>query len=167
MESKTGNSEKKAREYDVFKDSLLRYLGYANEVGEAFRVLVPVSLVRLSYVVASTYVAADSVDKGYKMSQKVSDSADWSYKCKRVGIATGDTLVWQGFASVAVPGFTINRICWASRHVLSRVASLLAPVRNWSVVAIGLGCIPFIIKPIDRAVDHAMDATLRKLYENP
>lgn len=40
--------------------------GYANEVGEAFRALVPVSLVWGSYAVATAYVTADAVDKGKK-----------------------------------------------------------------------------------------------------
>lgn len=40
--------------------------GYANEVGEAFRALVPVSMVWASYAVATAYVSADAVDKGKK-----------------------------------------------------------------------------------------------------
>lgn len=40
--------------------------GYANEVGESFRALVPVSLVRATYVVSTAYVTADAVDKGRK-----------------------------------------------------------------------------------------------------
>jgi len=35
-------------------------------VGEAFRALVPVSMVWASYAVASVYVTADAVDKGKK-----------------------------------------------------------------------------------------------------
>lgn len=40
--------------------------GYANEVGEAFRALVPVSAVWASYAVATAYVSADALDKGKK-----------------------------------------------------------------------------------------------------
>lgn len=40
--------------------------GYANEVGEAFRALVPVSAVWASYAVATAYVSADALDKGRK-----------------------------------------------------------------------------------------------------
>ncbi|GFO09843.1 mitochondrial fission process protein 1 [Plakobranchus ocellatus] len=152
---------KQVKEYDVFKDSLIRYLGYANEVGEAFRVLVPVSVVHFSYLVATGYVVADSLDKGYKVWKKPNVSDAERYK--RVGIAATDTLIWQGFASVIVPGFTINRICWLSRHVLKHVHSLPAVVQKWSVVAAGLGSIPFIVQPIDRGVDLAMDSTVRKL----
>ena len=64
-----------------------------------------------------------------------------------------DTLIWQGLASVIIPGLTINRICAISRYLLARhhVVSLSSPaLRKWTVTAIGLGCIPFIIGPIDR-----------------
>lgn len=40
--------------------------GYANEVGESFRAIVPVSLVWTSYGVATAYVTADAIDKGKK-----------------------------------------------------------------------------------------------------
>lgn len=45
------------------------FLGYANEVGEAFRAQVHVNVVRLSYGIASAYVVADAIDKGYKTSK--------------------------------------------------------------------------------------------------
>lgn len=45
------------------------FLGYANEVGEAFRPSVHVSWVRLSYGIASAYVLADTLDKTLKMSK--------------------------------------------------------------------------------------------------
>ena len=43
------------KDYDVFKDSWLRYCGYANEVGEAFRPIIPRSLVFATYAIASIY----------------------------------------------------------------------------------------------------------------
>ena len=66
-------------------------------------------------------------------------------------LAVVDTLVWQGLASVVVPGFTINRLCAVSRVLLSRHARRLLPqqARKWATVAVGLGSIPFIIHPID------------------
>lgn len=41
-------------------------LGYANEIGEAFRPVIPVQYVNLSYAVAVAYVLADCADKTYK-----------------------------------------------------------------------------------------------------
>jgi len=48
-------------EYDVFKHGLLRYFGYANELGESFRPLIAHRWVLASYGVAGLYVAADTV----------------------------------------------------------------------------------------------------------
>lgn len=41
--------------------------GYTNEVGEAFRSIVPKFIVHLSYVIASGYVLADTIHKGHKV----------------------------------------------------------------------------------------------------
>ena len=50
-------------EVDIYRDTLLRYAGYANEVGEAFAPIVPAIVVPASYGVAITYVFADTLDK--------------------------------------------------------------------------------------------------------
>ena len=52
------------------------FLGYANEFGEAFRSHVPLSIVKLSFGIASTYVLADACNTGLRV-YKVS-SLEWS-----------------------------------------------------------------------------------------
>lgn len=42
------------------------YLGYANEIGEAFRAWVPLNLVRSTYLISSAYALADGLDKSHK-----------------------------------------------------------------------------------------------------
>ena len=59
------------KEVDIFRDTLLRYAGYANEVGEAFRALTPKVFVHGTYVVASAYVLADATDKGKLMIRRL------------------------------------------------------------------------------------------------
>lgn len=81
-------------------------------------------------------------------------------------MAAADTLIWQTLASVAIPGFTINRLCALSLFLLSKSKRLSLPVRKWTTTAIGLGSIPFIVKPIDHGVDFMMDKTIRKVL-NP
>jgi len=73
-----------------------------------------------------------------------------------------DALTWQSFASVIVPGFVINRTCFVSLYLLSKVKGMPKPLRRWTTTAIGLASIPFIIKPIDNLVDYTMDNTIRK-----
>lgn len=148
---------------DLFRDTPVRYLGYANEVGEAFRSQVHVNAVRFSYLVASGYVVADSVNKGQVAAQQSHDSPE--QKHRRIKLAVLDTLIWQGLASVAIPGFTINRICALSGVVLKRSTAWPGPVRKWTTTLIGLGCIPFIIKPIDRSVDWFMESTFRHWWK--
>lgn len=153
--------ETHSEEVDVYRDTWVRYLGYANEVGEAFRALVPVSAVWASYAVATAYVSADALDKGRKAAAA---HAEDHGKASRVAVAVVDTFVWQALASVAIPGFTINRVCAASLFLLGRTTRWPLPVRKWTTTAIGLSTIPFIITPIDRSVDYLLDSSLRKLY---
>ena len=88
--------------FDIYRDSLLRYCGYANEVGEAFRPLVPVEIVYFSYVIAITYILADTFDKGKK-------GAEFGGAVQGT-LGALDTFSWQMLASVMLPSFIINRI---------------------------------------------------------
>jgi len=154
------------KEVDIYRDTPLRYLGYANEVGEAFRALVHVNWVKLSYGVASAYVLADTNDKAQKMSRSL--PAEDDSKTKKVAFAAVDTLLWQALASVIIPGFTINRICAASLFTMGRaIPNVSLNSRKWATTAIGLGVIPFIVHPIDSFVHIAMDKTTRQITGKP
>uniref|UniRef100_A0A8C5SZS0 Mitochondrial fission process protein 1 n=1 Tax=Laticauda laticaudata TaxID=8630 RepID=A0A8C5SZS0_LATLA len=126
--------------------ALLFVAGYANEVGESFRALVPVSVVWASYGVATTYVTADAVDKGKKAMANPQEEG----RAMQAAVAVVDTFIWQALASVAIPGFTINRICAGSLFLMGSLTRWPLPVRKWTTTAVGLTAIPFIIKPIDR-----------------
>lgn len=81
---------------------------------------------------------------------------------KKVAYTTTDTLLWQLLASVAIPGFTINRVCAFSNFLLKYNQKMPTSLRKWTVTGIGLVTIPFIIKPIDKFVDYALDNSVRK-----
>ena len=53
------------KEVDIYRDTLVRYLGYTNEVGESFRYVVPWFVVP-SYVISFGYCCADTADKAKK-----------------------------------------------------------------------------------------------------
>eukprot|EP00542_Grammatophora_oceanica_P018897 CAMPEP_0194048962 /NCGR_PEP_ID=MMETSP0009_2-20130614/29186_1 /TAXON_ID=210454 /ORGANISM="Grammatophora oceanica, Strain CCMP 410" /LENGTH=247 /DNA_ID=CAMNT_0038695001 /DNA_START=74 /DNA_END=817 /DNA_ORIENTATION=+ len=151
-------------EVDLYRDTLLRYAGYANEVGEAFAPLVPAWCVPASYGVAITYVCADTVDKTYKAlnGQRYSESA--SLKCALIeGL---DALIWQLAASVALPGYTIHQIVAITVTLLSAAGldSSDSAIIGVLPTAIGLATIPFIVKPLDELAEVGMDVTLRKLW---
>ncbi|EDQ86715.1 uncharacterized protein MONBRDRAFT_28054 [Monosiga brevicollis MX1] len=80
--------------------------------------------------------------------------------------ATGavvDTTLWQGLASVALPGLAINRIVAGTRLLTKRVAH---PAGAWIPTIVGLAAIPLIIKPIDTLVDEVMDHAVRPQLHN-
>lgn len=154
------HSSGKAGEPDLFRDTWVRYLGYANEVGESFRPLYPRFVVP-SYGVAFAYVGADAVHKTIlaKMNGEKTSSI------MRTGV---DVLLWQTLASVLIPGKVINLVTSSAVKLfqsdLKVMKSLSHSVRVWSPTMIGLATIPFIIQPIDNAVDFLFDNTLRKWW---
>ena len=75
-----------------------------------------------------------------------------------------DTFLWQGLASVAIPGFTINRLCAAVNLALTKTTRLPPAMRKWTTTFAGLAAIPFIINPIDRSVDWMMNNSVRQWY---
>ncbi|CAB3400099.1 unnamed protein product [Caenorhabditis bovis] len=162
--SMTDNAAFAATENDLFRDSPVRYLGYANEVGEAFRSMVRPLAVKFSYIVAFGYVTADAVDKGYKTYKNTSKNDE--KKVTKVGISAADTLIWQTFASVLIPGFTINRFCHFSNLALTKVSKLPVATRKWTVTLLGLATIPFIIHPIDNFVEISMNKSIRRVYND-
>ena len=166
-------AEKEAGSYNIFRDSLLRYAGYANEIGESFRYQYPKFVVP-SYAIAFGYCLADSLSAGYQVMSEKEDIAggagsmsknDARSKEKRAAIAVFDTLLWQSLASVAIPGGVINSIVRATRFAVARSVGLPLVVTTWSPTVAGLGSIPFIIHPIDDCVDFALDNTTRKYLE--
>ena len=85
-------------EVDIFRDSPLRYAGYLNEVGEAFRPLVPEFIVYLSYVAALSYVFADTASKG----KAAADEQSGDFGCGQCAVL--ECLTFQMLASIHFVG---------------------------------------------------------------
>ena len=58
---KEERTKTKQKGIDIWRETGLRYCGYANEIGEAFRPLVRLQYVYLSYGIAFTYAAVSIV----------------------------------------------------------------------------------------------------------
>jgi len=174
-----GSSSGDLDQYNVFRDSWVRYMGYANEVGESFRFQAP-RLVMPSYAVSGLYCCADAANASYevyRLRQRTGgggggtdgDSAGQKGDSDRLHDATRaglDVLLWQSLASVAIPGAIINAIVKASRFAIRRAnPPVAAAVALWGPTIVGLCSIPVIITPIDHAVDYLMDHTTRKWWK--
>ena len=161
MKTTAGNQPEKASQFNIFRDSPLRYLGYANEVGESFRYQFPF-LVAPSYTVAFSYCILDSATIGHTTWTNYDASTSSRSRGIHTSIATCDAMMWQTLASVLIPGYTINMLVKASRFVVSRTMTQTGFAATWLPTAIGMASIPFIVEPIDKAVDTAMDMTIRQ-----
>ena len=140
------------RRFDPYRETSIRYMGYANEVGEALEDYLPTWGLPASYCVAATYVLFDTLDKG----QKAFDTSPRDVRFEEGIRASSETLVWQLLASVFWPGgvikLTVNTI------------DFLVPIDNEylpTVVAILL--IPMIVRPIDELVDKIMEESVSKV----
>ncbi len=150
------------KEVDLYRDTAVRYFGYANEVGEAFRPVVPAALVTFSYLVAFAYILADSYSQGAKVTHP--ESGEW--KTPSV-LATVDSLLFQVMASVVFPSFTINRWVTFLGAVLAQLpeGQLPAEVVEYLPTATGLVIIPLICGPLDVLTHRLLDNSFRSVSE--
>lgn len=100
-------------------------LGYANEVGEAFKMFLSKKLYLGTYAVASAYCLADAGLHGHEaVAHRYPARPPWPGHPSWVGTtAFADAALWQGMASVVIPGFTINRLVAAATKLLANPAA--------------------------------------------
>lgn len=146
-------------EVDIYRDSALRYMGYANEVGEAFRPLVPVELVYISYFGAISYVLADTIDKGKKGANAPGEGT-----VLRATLGAVDTFLWQMFASVIFPSLCINRLV-TLLFSLQEGGALPGFINelDWLPTASGLIGIPLLIVPLDVLTHWILNGSFRRV----
>eukprot|EP00884_Botryococcus_braunii_P003610 jgi/Botrbrau1/1324/Bobra.0063s0038.1 len=120
--------------FDPLRDGPARYLGYSNELGEAFAAWLPAFGVPLSYAVAIGYVLVDTADKGLKAyAGAKKELENKTYKGLNPDVDTPrlekllalertiDTVVWQLLASVACPGYTIHTVVELTHALLKPI----------------------------------------------
>jgi mitochondrial fission process protein 1 len=137
---------------DPYRETSLRYMGYANELGEAFTTYLPDWGLPASYCVAASYVMFDTIDKG----QKAYDAAEEEDKIIDTLRISTETLTWQMLASVFWPGSIIRVIVNMAAHMAGNDHQFLPTL-------VGLAAIPLIIKPIDTTVDKLMETSISKV----
>mmetsp|Transcript_7846 Transcript_7846/g.14892 ORF Transcript_7846/g.14892 Transcript_7846/m.14892 type:complete len:212 (-) Transcript_7846:104-739(-) len=181
-----------AGDVDPFRDTPLRYLGYANELGESFKAFISKGIYRSTYALSIAYALGDAVHKGTHAKRGLDQHEDRnSYEpasseisslsaSREIAIAMADTAVWQLLASVIIPGVIINRAVSTAGWVVSQAPGgdsisdnravngsmkRFTPfLKRWAPTTVGLALIPFIIHPIDSVVTQTMDEWMRPYY---
>ena len=146
---------------NIWREIPLRYLGYANEVGESFRFIFPRFLVP-SYGLTTLYILGDAAS-AFKSTYEKTDHP------KKSVYDAMDTFVWQFFASCLIPGLTIRGVVSSTHSLLNasfftktfQGKTWLSSLQKRGPMAIGLLAIPVIIHPIDMLVNWTMEREVR------
>ncbi len=144
---------------DPYRETSLRYMGYANELGEAFTTYLPEWGLPASYCIAASYVIFDTIDKGEKAYQ----GAEEEDKIMDTLRISTETLTWQMLASVFWPGSIIRVIVNMAASIVSTNNMDDNQVMHFLPTLIGISAIPMIVKPIDSTVDKIMEGSISKV----
>lgn len=144
---------------DPYRETSLRYMGYANELGEAFTTYLPEWGLPASYCIAASYVMFDTIDKGEKAYQGAEEE-DKIVDTLRIST---ETLTWQMLASVFWPGSIIRVIVNMAASIISTNNMDDNQVMHFLPTLIGISAIPMIVKPIDSTVDKIMEGSISKV----
>jgi fission process protein 1 len=143
----------KEKEYDIYKDSYLRFLGYSNEIGEAFRKITSKNFVAFTYILEFAYFAGDTLHKGHKAyhDPKSADNK-YYYVIKH----SGYTVLWQFFATCLIPALAINIVVGRVHNILTYKKFSQKTIR-YTPLSIGLLMIPLFNIYIDPIVGDSLD----------
>jgi len=124
----------------------VRYLAFTSDVGEAFRPVVPVQLVNLTYAIAIGYCVADVAYVGYHESKKQEP---------QVTRTVAERTAFQALASVILPFLIIHTQVHVFHKLLHARGGALA---KFGPTVAGLALIPLLPKICDEPVEHAIEA---------
>jgi fission process protein 1 len=143
---------KTKRRWDPYREGSLRYMGYANEVGEALEKYLPDWGLPASYCVAASYVLFDTLDKG----QRAYETTPKEERFEETFRVSLETFTWQMLASVFWPGGVI-------RLTVNTINFLMPNDNEYLSTVLGILLIPIIVRPIDETVDKVVENCLSKL----
>ena len=113
--------------------TIVRYLAYTSDVGEAFRPIVSPKIVTGAYAISWGYVICDVSYEGYKDYKKGSDRS-------HITRTVLERSLFQSIASMALPAFTIH----TQVHLFSKVFKKIGRFQKWGPTCMGFALIPFI-----------------------
>ena len=128
---------------------IVRYTAYTSDVGEAFRPVVHVNMVRAAYAASWGYVIGDVAYDTYdKKTRHGLGTADlWHTGTKRV--------VFQSIASMALPAFTIHSLVHYSKSHIFKPH--FPHYVKWGPTCCGLAVVPALPFMYDYPIEVACD----------
>lgn len=130
-----------------------RYLGYASDVGEAFRPVMDVRYVRAGYAISWAYVL---LDVGLNTKKAKDAGEDW----KRAGLHSA---VFQSLGTMLAPAVIIHTVV----HQSERALHAMKRTSRFGPTAMGLAVVPFLPYIADPPVEIAVDWVFDKVWPVP
>lgn len=158
-----------AEEVNIYRDSFLRYFGYAHHVGTH----VSGSLHYVFSGITASYIFADLMDKVKVASTatkevpkktKPKDSTKVEDDRRRIVTESCDVILWQGLASLIIPGFiarSVNRIVVKELSKKCSWREYSKPVSS----TLALAAIFLASHPVDSLTTELLNSTF-KLFKD-
>jgi len=128
------------------------------DIGEAFRPVVPPSIVSAAYGISWLYLAGDVGYETYKAHRRGPtplEAANFS-EPTRLGMIAVKRAVFQSIASMALPAFTIHTAVKQAKKAFVKVQN--PRVKAWGPTVTGLAIVPVLPYLFDKPVEHATEA---------
>jgi len=138
-----------------------RYLAYTSDVGEAFRPIVPPSIVTAAYGISWLYLVGDVGYESYKAQRRGPTPFEAAHFTEptRLGLVAVKRATFQSVASMALPAFTIHTAVRQAKKAFDKSTNLR--VRTWGPTATGLAIVPALPylfdHPVEAATDHVFE----------
>ncbi len=132
--------------------TLIRYLAYTSDVGEAFRPIAHPRVVTGAYAISWGYVLFDCANEGYKQKKHGHDN-------NHIIRAVTERALFQSIASMALPAFTIHTTVNIFKSVLKN-----GRYQRWGPTIAGLGVVPFLPFMFDYPVEHGLQFAFSKVW---
>ncbi|KAI0003042.1 mitochondrial 18 KDa protein-domain-containing protein [Russula compacta] len=134
-----------------------RYLAYTSDVGEAFRPIVPPSIVTAAYGISWLYLAGDVGYESYKAHRRGPTPFEAAHFTEptRVGLVAVKRAAFQSVASMALPAFTIHTAVKQAKKAFDKSSN--PRLRAWGPTVTGLAIVPALPYIFDHPVEVATD----------
>lgn len=136
---------------DFFRDPPGRWLGYCHVLGNALPTTLVSPMAKLwLFRTTVTYVAFDAVYKAI------------DNRRPNPVLKAADALIWQGLASILLPGLVIGGVARGS-NMLMETLKVAKPMNRFIPLGLVILTLPLFGDAMDQVVDIVMDHTTRPL----
>jgi len=172
---------------------LLRYIGYTNEVGEAFASMLSKGAIAATYRVVEYYAFADALLTGNRAYNKALQAQHSNKQAIVEGVTAGvDQGAFQFLASWLIPAYFVGQAREFVEEALhqtpkqnakallnkipgvyeagqqlgkSKLFAQSKMLQKAAPIVVAVGLIPLVVKPIDHGVQFVLDWTLRPVWD--